>query len=51
MECLFHLRRFAELRSFADSHLGDVAQLDRFPIRVVEMVRLWAGHGLTEKAA
>lgn len=49
MECLFHLRRYGELRRFADSHLGDVAQLDKFPIRVVEMVRLWAG--LTEKAA
>ena len=51
MECLFHLRRYPELRRFAHSHLGDVAQLDQFPIRVVEMVRLWAGEGLAEKAA
>lgn len=51
MECLFHLRRFPELRRFAASHLADVAQLDQFPIRVVEMVRLWGGEGLAEKAA
>lgn len=51
MECLFHLRRHPELRRFARSHLGDVAQLDKFPIRVVEMVRLWAGEALAEKAA
>ncbi|MGE0094297.1 MAG: hypothetical protein AB7M05_00640 [Alphaproteobacteria bacterium] len=51
MECLFHLRRYPELRHLAHSQLGDVAQLDQFPIRVVEMVRLWAGEGLAEKAA
>lgn len=51
MECLFHLRRYPELRHFARSHLDDVAQLDKFPMRVVEMVRLWAGQGLAEKAA
>jgi polysaccharide biosynthesis protein PelE len=51
MECLFHLRRYPELRRFAHAYLGDVAQLDQFPIRVVEMVRLWAGEGLAEKAA
>ena len=51
MECLFHLRRYPELRRFARSHLGDVAQLDQFPIRVVEMVRQWAGDGPAEKAA
>lgn len=51
MECLFHLRRFPELRRFARAHLGDLAQLDKFPIRVVEMVRLWAGDGPAETAA
>lgn len=51
MECLFHLRRYAELRRYACTHAGEVDQLDRFPIRVVEMVRLWADDQSAEKAA
>jgi hypothetical protein len=51
MECLFHLRRYAELRNYARAHAGEVGQLDKFPIRVVEMARLWAGDRPAESAA
>lgn len=52
MECLYHLRRYAELRCFAKAHLADVALLEKFPIRVVETVRLWAGDApVAEQAA
>jgi hypothetical protein len=48
MDCLYKLRRYAELRNFAKQHLVELSRLDLFPIRVMETVRLWSSDGTGE---
>lgn len=48
MDCLYKLRRFAELRAFATKHSAELSRLDLFPIRVMETVKLWSSDDVTE---
>lgn len=48
MDCLYKLRRYAELRRFAKQHSVELSRLDLFPVRVMETVRLWSSDGALE---
>jgi hypothetical protein len=48
MDCLYKLRRFAELRVFTRQHQEDLSRLDLFPVRVMETARLWSSDDIGE---
>ena len=42
MECLFHLRRFGELRQLARESAGPIAgELQALPVETRQVLRLW----------
>lgn len=43
MDALYRLGRFEAVRGFARRHQEELTRLDTYPIRLIEMVRLWAG--------
>ena len=47
MDCLYKLRRYAELRTFTKQHATELSRLDLFPIRVMETARLWSSDEAT----
>ncbi|MBT6118443.1 MAG: hypothetical protein HOH66_11315 [Rhodospirillaceae bacterium] len=45
MDALYRLGRYEAIRDFARLHHDELTRLDTYPIRLIEMVRLWAGEG------
>ena len=42
MESLYHLGRFAELRTYAQPRMSQIESSDKLPFTALEAVRLWA---------